>query len=94
MLKAWKHNIDKNTLALLHVTKMLRKDMLQYANSFSENFDNQSQWKFSPRYMMNIVNILLSGVNIEINELVIQPSYTIPQHISFNAKLHKPIGNI
>lgn len=44
--------------------------------------------------MMGIVNVLLSGLNIEINQLVIQTSHKISQLICFNAQSHKTTENI
>lgn len=64
--------------------------MLQHADLFKGNFDNSSWCKPIPRSMLAIVNILLSGINIQTNELVFQQSLPMSQLICFNAQSSKP----
>lgn len=73
---------------------MPRKYMLQHMNSFNGDFDNQIQCKSATRFIMGIANMLLNGINIEVNELVTQLSLTISQLIYFNVQSCKPTGNI
>ena len=79
---------DSDAIHLARAAQIIRRDMFEYAHSFSGSFEEGCQERSAPNTLISLVSMILEGPDIHRNSASSQAALSISQLLKFNSVKH------